>query len=247
MTTLLADRYAPITSEIGFLQCSAEAAAKAFIDWQIPIQAKREVALCVDELQGTLDSVLPKLLPLTSVERRRMLFIPTTGNWTAYFDNGWRGTDAYSGVSYLSEVLGCRGVRVVYVPHSLDEQDGRQPGRYGSVLLELYAATKTDFVNTERSIAVIYDGKKWVFTANGTPQEFENIAQYSSRSIKDRFTQEMLSKYLDCIGIRAFEREFYDSASKSFLIRKKGVTAPGLKEYSLEQVRMELGIVCSPQ
>jgi hypothetical protein len=242
VSTLLADRYAPITSEIGFLQCGAGAVAKAFIDWQSPIQEKRGVALCVDELRGTLDSVLPNLLPLTSVERRRTLFVPTVGNWTAYFDNGWRGADAYSGVSYLSELLGCKGVRAAYVPHYLDEQDGRQPGRYGSVLLELFAATKTDFVNTERSIAVAFDGKKWVFAASGVPQEFEDIAQYSSRSVKDRFTPEMLSKYLECLGIRAFDYEFYDPSASSFLIRREGAIAPGLKEYSLEQARAELGL-----
>lgn len=242
VTTLLADKYAPITSEIGFLQCDAETVTNAIVNWQKSIQAKRGVSLLVERLSGDLESTLPKLLPLTSVEHRRTLIVPTVSRWTAYFDNGWRGTDACSEISYLSGILGCRGVRSVCVPNSLDGQTGRAPGRYGAVILELFSAKTTYFLNTERSIAAVNDGGKWAFSASGTPQEFEDSAQYGKRLVKDRFTPELLSRYLESLGIRAFDETFYDASSSSFLIRKEGAVNQDVREYSLQQARAALGV-----
>src|ERR1700677_4179807 len=104
---VLGDRYAPITSEMGFLECDAKTAAGAFQEWQDPIQSGRGVRLNQRELIGDLPTRIEKLLPLTSVEARRFLFSPTRSHsWAAYLDNGWRGTDVFSTVSYLSRTIG---------------------------------------------------------------------------------------------------------------------------------------------
>jgi hypothetical protein len=87
------DRYAPITKEIGFLECNATTAVVAFQEWQLPIQSGRGVRLNQRELGGAFPPKLESLLPLTSHEARRFLFLPTASKWTAYLDSGWRGTD----------------------------------------------------------------------------------------------------------------------------------------------------------
>src|SRR5687768_3207028 len=114
MSELFSGQFSPITSEIGFLRCSAETAVEAFVAWQTPIQKKRGVSLSITKEVGHLDKQLNRLLPLTSVEHRRMLFVPTAGEWTAYFDNGWQGADVYSHISYLSMAIGCNGIRASY-------------------------------------------------------------------------------------------------------------------------------------
>lgn len=230
-------RLSPLTSEIGFLQCDVEAAVKAFPLWQKCMQGPRGVEVEVSRAScESLDILLENLLPLTSVERRRMLFVSTRGSWCAYFDNGWRGTDAYSTISYLAEMIGCRGGRMLYVPHSLDSQEGTQPGRYGAVALEIFSAQKTDFVNTERSIAVAFDGKKWAFSEAGAKQCFEQVDQYANRSVRSRFTEAMLEEYLMALGIDAFKEDFYDPEN-AFLAEKKGPMAPATKEFSLSEVQ----------
>jgi hypothetical protein len=93
---LLDDRWAPVTSELGFLEARAEYAARAFASWHAGLQASRGIAIQVRPVSGTLEQVLPALLPLTDAERQRHLFLPTRGCWTAYLDTGWRGTDAGS-------------------------------------------------------------------------------------------------------------------------------------------------------
>ena len=85
---LLDDRWAPVTSELGFLETGAEQAARAFAAWQGGLLAPRGIAVEVHPVSGTLEQALSALLPLTSPEPRRHLFLPTRSPWTAYVDNG---------------------------------------------------------------------------------------------------------------------------------------------------------------
>jgi hypothetical protein len=238
-TQLLDDRYAPITSEIGFLECDAKAAADAFQGWQTPIQSGRGVCLSRREVVGDLRTKILNLLPLTSVEARRFLFSPTAGNWTAYLDNGWRGTDVFSTVSHLATTVGCRGIRAVSIPHTMRKTATGELGRYGATMLEVYAAHPSgcSFLNIRRSISVANDGGRWRFDANGDPLDFEQLERYRARRIRDRFTPDLLQDYLSNLGIHLFALDFYEAPQPAYLIAKEGPTAPGLKTYSLEEAR----------
>ncbi len=232
------DRFAPITSEIEFLECDAKAAADAFQEWQCPIQSARGVRLNSREVLGDFPARIANLLPLTSHEARRILFIPTGSKWTAYLDNGWQGTDI-SAVSYLSRKMGCRAVRAVSVPHTMRKTPTGELGRYGVTIFELYSAETNGSspLNIRRSISAANDGGRWRFDSNGEPLDFERPEWYKARQIRDRFTPVMLDDYLRHFGIQFFSPDFYNVAQPAFLISKEGPTAPGLKEYSLQEAR----------
>ena len=241
MKLLFDDQLAPITSSIGFLQCRAQKVKDVYVEWQSTIQVKRGVSLNVRTSRGELRELLRGLLPLTSVERRRMLFVQTVGEWTAFFDNGWKGTDVFSTGAFLAKKIGCRGVRAVCVPGTLEKETEKKGGRYGATMFELYSAHQTDFLNIERAISAANDGGKWVFSANGTQQPFEDVSRYTARSVVDRFTPEMLDQYLQALGIRAFDAGFYVSPGGAFLVEKTGPSAPGMSTYSLDAVRARWG------
>jgi hypothetical protein len=233
------DRFAPITSEIGFLECDAKRAADAFQQWQEPIQARRGVRLVCREVAGDFPTRLENLPPLTSIERRRFLFSPTDSKWTAYFDNGLRGSDAFSSVSHLCTIIGCRGIRGLVVPHTVKTVAGREVGRSGGTIFELYLAdtNSCSFLNIRRSVSSAYDGH-WVFNANGEPAlEFEQLERYQGRQMRDRFTPEMLNDYLRNFGIQFFSPEFYNVPLPGYLISKEGPCAAGVKEHSLDEAR----------
>ena len=99
---LLEDRWAPVTAEMGFLELGAEQAAQAFATWQRGLPISRGNTIEVLPVSGTLEQVLSSLLPLTSGETQRDLFIPTRSAWTAYVENGWTGTDAASAMSVMA-------------------------------------------------------------------------------------------------------------------------------------------------
>jgi len=233
---LLEDRWAPVTSTMGFLELGAEQAAQAFATWQRELMTPRGITVEVLPVSGTLEQVLSRLLPLTSGERqRRYLFIPTRSAWTAYVENGWTGTDAASPMSYMARRLSIRCLRVVAVPHTLRGDRGR----YGAVMLEVYGPEQPGKIsNTVRALAAANDGGRWVFEQSGEPFPFEQVEQYQARRVRDRFTFEMLKDYLRHLGLAPFEEDFYlPPGSCAWLIQKTGPFNTVLREYTLEEAR----------
>lgn len=231
---LLEDRWAPVTSELGFLELDAERAARAYASWQGGLLAPRGITVGVHPVSGTLEQTLSTLLPLNNAERRRHLFIPTRSPWTAYVDNGWQGTDAASTMSYLAQALGCRGMRVVAVPHTLREDKGR----YGAVIFELYGPQRTHWLNYLRTLYAANDGGRWVFGQSGEPFPFEKLEQYQARKVRERFTFDMLREYLLHLGLAPFQEDFYlPPGSSAWLVEKTGPVAAAQKEYTLAQAR----------
>lgn len=202
MKELYSGKFAPITDTIGFLQCNSELAADVFQNWQSAIQIERGVSVSISQLSCDFPSAMKTLLPLTSVEARRYLFLPTESNWTAFLDNGHQGTDAFSHLSYLAERISCNAVRMTYIAEGISD-------RYPATILEMYGPHRTDFLNIVRSISCAIDGDKWVFSADGEVQSFEDVNRYSTRVTKNRFTGEMLAGYLSRLGILAFDENFY--------------------------------------
>jgi hypothetical protein len=235
---LLDDRWAPVTSEMGFLETRAEHAVRAFASWQEALMAPRGISVEVQPVSGSLEQVLSSLLPVTSPERQRHLFVPTRGTWTAYLDNGWGGTDAASAMGAMARRVGCRSLRVVGVPNTYREGQGR----YGAVMLEMYGPQlNARHNNTVRALAAANDGGRWVFHQSGEPFPFEKLEQYEERKVRDRFTFEMLKDYLHHLGLSPFEEDFYlPDGAPAWLVRKTGAFTSKQGGYTLEQVRAEV-------
>ncbi|MBN1205884.1 MAG: hypothetical protein JXB05_13290 [Myxococcaceae bacterium] len=232
---LLEDRWAPVTSEMGFLELGAEQAAQAFATWEREVMMPRGITVEVLPVSGTLEQALSRLLPLTSGERRRRLFIPTRSTWTAYVADQWTGTDAASPMSAMARRLGIRCLRVVAVSHTLR---GNQ-GRYGGVMLDVFGPEQPEKIsNTVRVVEVANDGGRWVFVQSGEPFPFEQVEQYQARRVRDRFTFDMLKDYLRHLGLAPFEEDFYmPPGSRAWLIQKTGPFTTVGREYTLEEAR----------
>lgn len=222
--SILLSQLAPITDTIGFLECPADEAANAFLDWQRGIQAARGVRVTASVVSGPLHEALRSLLPLTSVERRRFLFAPTKSLWTAFFDNGHRGTDAFAPVSFLAQRIGCRGIRATQVRET--------PTAHGATILEIYGPRPTDWLNYIRSVAAAGNDGKWTFHASGEVQPFEQPERYKARLAKDRFTADLLASYLEAMGLAALDENFY-LPGEATLIEKTGPIAPAAREFQL--------------
>jgi hypothetical protein len=233
---LLEDRWAPVTSTMGFLELDAEQAAQAFATWQRGLPTSHDRTVEVLPVSGTLEQVLSSLLPLTSGERqRRYLFIPTRSAWTAYVNSVWTGTDAASAMSVMARRLSIRCLRVVAVPHTLRGDRGR----YGSVMLDVFGPEQPGKINNYvRSIYAANDGGRWVFGHSGEPFPFEQVEQYQARRVWDRFTFEMLKDYLRHLGLAPFEEDFYlPPGSSAWLIQKTGPFTTAGRDYTLAEAR----------
>lgn len=238
MDLLFGDTFRPITTNIGFIAASPDAVSNAYLQWMKPIQEKRKVSLVRKQLQhGPLITLFESLLPLTSVERRRFLFVPTKSQWTAFFDNGHKGADVFSALSYLAKSLGVRSCQITAVCEDPNNPPPRGP--YGALGVEIYEPVDTNFLNYGRTVSLIDDDGQWVFTQQGEPFDFEDISLYKKSKARDRFSLEALDHFAQGLGIKAFDPEFYTVTAESpaFLIEKVGPAAAKLQEFNLQQAR----------
>ena len=81
MKTLLSERFAPITSSIGFLRLSLDEAADALVQWRRSLVNGRVSA----EEAGPFPDCLSLLEPLIGGARPRELIVEAHRGWTAYF------------------------------------------------------------------------------------------------------------------------------------------------------------------
>jgi len=231
------DALAPITSELGFLKCDAKTAASTFLAWHTKIRSPLGQVLEEKDLADeSLDSLIRHLLPLANMHTR-FLFVPTRGQWTAFFDNSWCGSDPASICSYLAEQIGCLGIRAVWVPNTFKERKGH----LGAVIFEVYDKPNP-ILNIRRSICLINDGNwttKWDFETSGEPFDFEDVERYKTRRKTDRFTPEMLDNYLKALGIDAFSEDFYCASKEcpAKLISIHGKIPDDVTYYSLKEAR----------
>jgi hypothetical protein len=187
----------------------------------------------VEVVEGGLEDALQALLPLT-IEHARVLFVPTAGPWTAYFDNGSRGPDAFPPMSYLARRLRTRSLRVVAVPPG--------EGRYAASIFELYVPEDREWLNVERAISAMQDGDRWRFETIGEPLPFEDLERYTARRVRDRFPHELLDRYLQELGLRPFDEAFYMPDGRAFLLQSRRPHVATLETATLDQARAEASV-----
>ncbi len=191
---LLDDECYPTTSEIGFVELPVTEAAS------ILASECDRIRLRMSHHAGPLRDALYKLLPLTSSERVRMLFIQTASRWTAYFDSSSAGTDSFPIVANLAEHR-CMGMKV-----AADPKFGTIWSVYGPEAI----GDPELFVNSVRHISATDEGVgNWEFRQAGKPFPFEDVSHYSKRRIRDRFPIELLVQYLARFDIDLFSADFY--------------------------------------
>lgn len=234
---LLSDRFAPISSACGVVKAPQKSVVECFINWQRSILQPLGCDLNSEQISGSLEDTLHSLLPLTSPVRTRYLFISTTTDWTVFLDNGWRGTDA-SAVAVLADRCQCEAVRVVAQKHTLPARIRcDSPGTYGAAIMEVFDQSGA----SRRSIFAANDGGRWKFGQAGKPFPFEDLNAYSRGAPKDRFTLEMLTRYLIDLGIYAFDRHWYVTSAErpAVLVSRVGGLPSTYQEHGLSLNALE--------
>ncbi len=240
---LLSDQLAPITTSMGFLETDLHHAAEEFEAWQNEIGSKHRISISSRRISGGLESVLRSLLPLRMVDSNRYLFIQTETCWTAYFDNGYRGTDP-SAIGYLAERLKCRSIWIVANPHTLQRTGVPRRGRQGALVLELYGPEAIDYTNIIREIRLQNNEGRWKFSLHGAPLPFEDTNQYRVQPVKERFPFDLFNQYLAELGITPFDEDFYltNDGEAAILVEKSGSLPKNAKNISLKRARRLNGI-----
>lgn len=207
MASLLQRPAARFLRKVGLFKIPFETARAALREWLDQTKGRQGYAVSEQPVSGTLEEVLESLLPLTMPDIERRLLIATGGAWTAYLDNLQSGTDR-SAIAAMSRRMQCEAVHFV-----ADKE---------SVVLTVYGPqVNSTGGNTLRDVRAFRDMGGWEFQQSGTPLPFEDTSAYRAPHAKERFTIEMLERYLREMGIRAFAEDFYRPSVACILATRK--------------------------
>jgi hypothetical protein len=223
---------------MGFIELEWSTVISEFVEWQKSIKNKHGIQVSTHTITGDLENVLSALLPLRMSDSNRYLFIPTASNWSVYLDNGYRSTD-HTAIRYMARRCVCRTIWIVACPHTLKIQEDKRYGRQGALILSVYGPEKTDWRNRIRTIRLENDAGKWEFEHFGIPFSFEKIERYTAKRLEDRFTFDMMKRYLRELGLSPFEEDFYlpPSNPSATLVELTGNLPHTARDVTFEEAR----------
>ncbi|WP_157362225.1 hypothetical protein [Haloechinothrix halophila] len=185
---LPSDIAGPATREVGFFETEARNASQ----WIASI-GNRSWHLLPSATLVDLIREVPSAADMRDFARRDLL-IPL-GSWSALINNSVAGTDVGGLPGVAAEYHGYRGIRAV----------SSRLSEHPATMLEVYEPGIGAPLNRRRLIYAMSDRGRWSFDTEGEPFDFEETENYSKRRIRDRFTPEMLERYLIALGVPMLE------------------------------------------
>jgi hypothetical protein len=168
------------------------------------------------EIASSLADALTSLLPLAASKMRR-LFVATSSDWVASFQNGIQGSDPFPAMSYLAKRMGVLGMRVCCTPDRAE---------HPATIWEVHAPESLGGcpLGYRRSLSASNDGDRGEFYKSGKHYPFEQIERYAERRKRDRFTRDKLRDYLRHFGIELITDEFLRVDAATRAVRLQQVT-----------------------
>jgi hypothetical protein len=97
----------PVTHDFGLIKAPLENVVAELLAWHRSIGTHYERKEIATSLAAAFDA-----LPPLSVGKQRKLFLQTSSDWTAYYQNGIQGSDPFPVTSELARNMGVLGMRV---------------------------------------------------------------------------------------------------------------------------------------
>lgn len=227
------DYYYPIDNSIGFIEADFHLVINFYQEWLKRLYGEMGLKVVQRQINGTLADGFQSLLPLTTHQTRRSLFLPTQSRWVAYFNNSVLGTDL-SSLPYMTDAIGARVIKVSMPPMKEGRLKDRNHPHGGTIMLDVYDPTVVETLHLRRSIQLINEDGHWSFETQGEPFDFEDTKQYQARLKKDRFTVQTLIEYLRHFGIDLLNETFYIS-NESILEELQGPLLPQMRAFSIDE------------
>ena len=226
MCQSILEEWWPVTYDFGLIKAPVE----TVLDTRLKGYLDHGIDDCtLEHLSQPLTPCFRKLEPL-SFQHTKEMYLETGFGWTAFFQNGTRGSDPGLPMLQLSKELDVCAMRICVSPPK---------ATYPAVIWAVYD-TATNGANKygyRRSIAAANDGGRWVFESRGEPFPFEESERYSARRKRDRFPSELLWQYLQELGIpRISDNDllFADTCKGGILARP---AIEGSRQLSLVQAK----------
>lgn len=227
MRFLFNGKYAPLTDGIAFIDAPIEDVVKGRIKWAEETNFS-PVFHKVIEVNSGFEDLLIKSLPFFYPAKQ--IFFETRSKWIGFIENNFRTEVHHAAV--------------------IARYAGGEKNVAGEAWLSNYGKTINgwgggtfSYMEKGRFIRhlMLSDQDRWQFDQSGEPFPFEDLEKYKEKFARNRFTPEMLDKYLKEFGIDFFNEDFYmPPGSKAYIIEEVRPPYPNEKPISLEARRKEL-------
>jgi hypothetical protein len=226
----LFEMWSPVTHDFGLIHASVDIVSARYLAWHLELGRRLEAR------SGSDFAASLGFLPPLSAEKRRCIFVSTRSGWTAFFQSGIQGSDPFPVMNHLTKLLDVDSMRICTTPPA---------AVHPACIWEVYAPESRGGVPPllyRRAVSVASEDGRWSFHASGQPFPFEELAAYSVRRKRDRFTPSMLRQYLAHFDLFPFEDDFFSppGSPPSALIEcaNRWDTPPA--DFTLEEVRAGL-------
>lgn len=187
---LLGGSMRPLGGAISFVEGPFDAVVAAVAE----VHRRCEVSEPVSLRHG-----LRRLDPMEAPWTREL--IVRCGSWTAYINNGRNGGDL---TAVAPAVARRRGWRCIGAQH----MDRHGPG-HAATQLWIQAPDGEPPLGHVRTLAAHATDGRWAWYESGPIQAFEEPGSYQRRRVRDRLDRPRLVSYLDALGIRVDDPDFY--------------------------------------
>jgi len=233
---LLANRFAPITFQFGFIRADLRHVAEQYVRWQHMLLK----TVTQEPVSGTLASKLEKILPVDE-DGQRILLTATQSDWVAVFDNRAKGGTSNAIVGVVSELLATPGLVVCDIPNTFRKSNPPgYRGIWGATAINAYGKASSGVWGFTRTVSVRNDVSGWRFHQMGPPWDFEDLERYQARIIRQRLDSTLLAMYCEKLGIRLFDESFYEGPGLA--MRSKFPIVPGPRTYDLDELQRQIGV-----
>jgi hypothetical protein len=223
MRFLFNSRYAPLTNRIAFLNAPVDRVVKAHEIWVKSLM--EPIPYKISALSSNFESVLVKSLPY--MYPWKDIFLQTSSNWTAYYQNQ-RPTDLAMNISRILDT------ELIFA-EALPSSYGKKINGWGGGSFSYY---KSDALIRHLMLS---DQDRWEFDIYGAPLSFEDTEKYKEKFARNRFTIEMLNHYLQEFGIDFFNENFYmPEGSQAYIIEQVRQPWPDEEPMTLAEIRNHL-------
>jgi len=203
---------APTTESVSFFA----ATGSAFLEWLTPGLDEDSPSWVQREVVARKSSeILTLLHNRAEIGVDRYLVLSQRG-WTAVLNNAKLGTDMGIIPSLAAREMGCVAIRATAVVQRDDI--------YGATILEVFDPAADLPLRCRRVVSAANDGGRWQFDQFGEPFSFEDEMAYTRRGIRNKFTPDLLKKYLDGLNVPAFLTSALGSYSPRLLERERAAS-----------------------
>ena len=202
------NKYAPFTDCIGFIQCDVTLAAEKLMEWVTGWKNESFSSITCKSYSNQFSEVLELMQPFDCPEK--ICLFECADGWTGYIEN--RDRTETGRITIIARFISDTKESIAVQAWPKSNGNKTVNGWGGGGMQYSQGA------NLIRNI-FLSDQDKWELDFYGEPLPFEEIETYKERFVKNKFTPQMLQRYLLHFGIDFFNDDFYmPTGSKAYII-----------------------------